>query len=138
MNVLETIKNDKPTVAAIKDYYNKVSAGLNLNNYQYFYFQCSESSSMEDCWWDYGFSTSDVSIDENNMIAIKIDEFVYYKDKQIQEILDKLEIKEFDKATLINTLTNEIYLFLIISCRSSVCKILSPVNFYFIISSKFH
>ena len=25
------------------------------------------------------------------MIAIKIDEFVYYKDKQIQEILDKLE-----------------------------------------------
>ena len=91
MNVLETIKNDKPTVAAIKDYYNKVSVGLNLNNYQYFYFQCSEMSTMEDSWWDYGFSTSDFSIDENNMIAIAIDEFVYYKDKQIQEILDKLE-----------------------------------------------
>lgn len=91
MNALDIIRKEKPSVEAIKDYFNKVSTGLNLNNYQYFYFQCSDDTTIVDSYWDYGFSTSDFSLDENNMVSIRLDDFIYYKDNQIQKILDELE-----------------------------------------------
>ena len=97
MNIITEIQESKPTVEAIKDYYDRVSAGMN-KQYKYFYLQCCVPNKANDIFelydymtWDYGFLTRDLSLDENNMIAVEIADFIRYTDKQIQDILDKLE-----------------------------------------------
>jgi hypothetical protein len=97
MNLITDIQEDKPSVEAIKDYYNKVSAGI-CRQYKFFYFQCcvpekaNENFELYDYMtWDYGFLSRDLSLDENNMIAVEIADFINFTDKQIQDILDKLE-----------------------------------------------
>lgn len=97
MNLITDIQEDKPSVEAIKDYYDKVSAGMS-RQYKFFYFQCcvpekaNENFELYDYMtWDYGFLTRDLSLDENNMIAVEIADFINFTDKQIQDILDKLE-----------------------------------------------
>ena len=97
MSLITEIQESKPTVEAIKDYYDKVSAGMS-RQYKFFYFQCcipnkvNENFELYDYMtWDYGFLTRDLSLDENNMIAVEIADFIRYTDKQIQDILDELE-----------------------------------------------
>lgn len=94
MSLITEIQENKPTVETIKYYYNKVSAGMN-KQYKFFYFQCcvpnKSIDNFESYDWDYGFLTRDLSLDENNMIAVEIADFIRYTDKQIQDILDKLE-----------------------------------------------
>lgn len=96
MNLITDIQANKPSVEAIKDYYNKVFIGRN-SQYKYFYFQCCTPTVKNDyelydyMTWDYGFLTRDISLDENNMIAVEIADFINFTDKQIQDILDKLE-----------------------------------------------
>ena len=96
MNLITDIQENKPSVEAIKDYYNKVSAGMN-KQYKFFYFQCctpkvKDKYELNDYMtWDYGFLTRDMSLDENNMIAVEIADFINFTDKQIQDILDELE-----------------------------------------------
>lgn len=97
MNLITEIQEDKPSVEAIKDYYDKVSAGI-CREYKFFYFQCcvpekaNENFELYDYMtWDYGFLSRDLSLDENNMIAVEIADFINFTDKQIQDILDKLE-----------------------------------------------
>lgn len=97
MSIITDIQVNKPTVEDIKYYYNKVSAGMN-SQYKFFYFQCCvpyksdyNFEPYDDMIWDYGFLNRDISLDENNMIAVEIADFIRYTDKQIQSILDKLE-----------------------------------------------
>lgn len=97
MSLITEIQESKPTVEAIKDYYDKVSAGMN-KQYKFFYFQCCAPEKFKDNFelydymtWDYGFLTRDLSLDENNMIVVEIADFIRYTDKQIQDILDELE-----------------------------------------------
>lgn len=96
MSIITDIQANKPTVEAIKAYYDKVSAGMNTQ-YNYFYLQCCVPSIKDDyvlyyyMIWDCGFLTRDISLDENNMIAVEIADFIRYTDKQIQDILDELE-----------------------------------------------
>ena len=97
MSIITDIQLDKPSVETIKYYYNKVSEGMN-KQYKFFYFQCCVPNKSIDNFelydymtWDYGFLTRDLSLDENNMIAVEITDFIRYTDKQIQDILDKLE-----------------------------------------------
>lgn len=91
MSLITDIQVNKPTVEEIKYYYNKVSAGMN-SQYKFFYFQCCVPNKSDDNMiWDYGFLNRDISLDENNMIAVEIADFIRYTDKQIQSILDKLE-----------------------------------------------
>ena len=96
MSLITEIQINKPTVEAIKDYYDKVSAGMN-KQYKFFYFQCCIPAIKNDyelydyMTWDYGFLTRDISLDENNMIAVEIADFINFTDKQIQDILDELE-----------------------------------------------
>lgn len=99
MSIITEIQESKPTVEAIKDYYDKVSAGIGMSRqYKFFYFQCCVPNKSNDNFelydymtWDYGFLTRDLSLDENNMIAVEIADLIRYTDKQIQDILDKLE-----------------------------------------------
>lgn len=97
MSIITDIQIHKPSVEAIKDYYDKVSPGIN-KQYKFFYFQCCVPNKSDDNFepyddmiWDYGFLTRDLSLNENNMIAVEIVDFIRYTDKQIQSILDKLE-----------------------------------------------
>lgn len=96
MNLITDIQANKPSVEIIKDYYDKVFIGRNPQ-YKYFYFQCCTPAVKKDyelydyITWDYGFLTRDISLDENNMIAVEIADFINFTDKQIQDILDKLE-----------------------------------------------
>lgn len=97
MSLITEIQESKPTVEAIKDYYNKVSVGMS-RQYKFFYFQCCVPNKSNDNFelydymtWDYGFLTRDLSLDENNMIAVEIANLIRYTDKQIQDILDELE-----------------------------------------------
>ena len=97
MSLITEIQVNKPTVEAIKDYYDKVSAGMN-KQYKFFYFQCYTPEKTNDNFelydymtWDYGFLTRDLSLDENNMIVVERADFIRYTDKQIQDILDELE-----------------------------------------------
>lgn len=97
MSIITDIQLNKPSVETIKYYYNKVSASIR-SQYKFFYFQCCVPNKSIDNFelydymtWDYGFLTRDLSLDENNMIAVEIADFIRYTDKQIQDILDKLE-----------------------------------------------
>lgn len=97
MNIITDIQVNKPSVETVKDYYYKVSPGMN-KQYKFFYFQCCVPNKSKDEFvlydymtWDYGFLTRDLSLNENNMIAVEIADFIRYTDKQIQSILDKLE-----------------------------------------------
>ena len=95
MNLIADIHENKPSVEMIKDYYNKVSAGMN-KQYMFFYFQCYTPDAKDNelydyMTWDYGFLTRDLSLDENNMIVVECADFIRYTDKQIQDILDELE-----------------------------------------------
>ena len=97
MSIISDIQVNKPIVEAIKDYYDKVSAGMN-NQYKFFYVQCCVPNKSDDNFelyddmiWDYGFLSRDISLDENNMIVVEIADFIRYTDKQIQDILDELE-----------------------------------------------
>lgn len=96
MSIVTDIQINKPTVETIKDYYEKVSAGMN-KQYKFFYFQCytpddnKENELYEYMTWDYGFLTRDLSLDETNMIVVECADFIRYTDKQIQDILDELE-----------------------------------------------
>lgn len=95
MSLVTEIQENKPTVEIIKDYYDKVSAG---RQYKYFYIQCYTPEMCKDNFelydymtWDYGYLTRDISLDENNMIAVELADFINFTDKQIQDILDELE-----------------------------------------------
>ena len=94
MSLVTEIQESKPTVEIIKDYYDKVSAG---RQYKYFYIQCYTPDENKDnelydyMTWDYGYLTRDISLDETNMIAVELADFISYTDKQIQDILDELE-----------------------------------------------
>lgn len=97
MSIITEIQESKPTVEAIKDYYDKVSVGMN-KQYTFFYIQCCVPNKSNDNFelydymtWDYGFLTRDLSLDENNMIVVERADFIRYTDKQIQDILDELE-----------------------------------------------
>lgn len=97
MSIITEIQENKPTVEAIKDYYDKVSVGRN-RQYNFFYIQCCVPNKNDDNFelydymtWDYGFLSRDISLDENNMITVEIADFIRYTDKQIQDILDELE-----------------------------------------------
>ena len=97
MSLIAEIQESKPTVEAIKDYYDKVSVGMN-KQYTFFYIQCCVPTKSNDNFdlydymtWDYGFLTRDLSLDENNMIVVERADFIRYTDKQIQDILDELE-----------------------------------------------
>ena len=97
MSIITDIQLNKPSVETIKYYYNKVSASIR-SQYKFFYFQCCVPNKSNDNFelydymtWDYGFFNRDLSLDENNMIAVEIADFIRYTDKQIQDILDKLE-----------------------------------------------
>ena len=113
MSLITEIQESKPTVEAIKDYYDKVSAGMS-RSYKFFYFQCCVPNKVNENFelydymtWDYGFLTRDLSLDENNMIAVEIADFIRYTDKQIQDILDELEqnaIKEAKRVEAENKL----------------------------------
>lgn len=104
MSLITDIQVNKPTVEAIKDYYDKISAGMS-RQYKFFYFQCCVPNKSNDNFelydymtWDYGFLTRDLSLDENNMIAVEIADFIRYTDKQIQDILDELERNAISEA----------------------------------------
>ena len=97
MSIITEIQESKPTVESIKDYYDKVSVGMN-KQYTFFYIQCCVPNKSNDNFelydymtWDYGFLTRDLSLDENNMIVVERANFIQYTDKQIQDILDELE-----------------------------------------------
>lgn len=97
MSLITDIQINKPSVETIKYYYDKVSVGRN-RQYNFFYFQCCVPNKNDDNFelydymtWDYGFLSRDISLDENNMIAVEIADFIRYTDKQIQDILDELE-----------------------------------------------
>ena len=97
MSIITDIQVNKPSVETVKDYYNKASAGIS-RQYKFFYFQCCVPNKSDDNFelyddmiWDYGFLSRDISLDENNMIAVEIADFIRYTDKQIQDILDELE-----------------------------------------------
>ena len=99
MSLITEIQVNKPTVETIKDYYDKVSAGIGMKKqYKFFYFQCYTPEKTNDnlelydyMTWDYGFLSRDLSLDENNMIVVECADFIRYTDKQIQDILDELE-----------------------------------------------
>ena len=97
MSIITEIQENKPTVEAIKDYYDKVSVGIS-RQYKFFYFQCCVPNKSDDNFelyddmiWDYGFMNRDLSFEYTNMIAVEIADFIRYTDKQIQDILDELE-----------------------------------------------
>lgn len=97
MSLITEIQLDKPSVETIKYYYNKVSSGIR-SQYKFFYFQCCVPNKSIDNFesydymiWDYGFLNRDLSFEHTNMIAVEIADFIRYTDKQIQDILDKLE-----------------------------------------------
>lgn len=97
MSIITDIQINKPSVETIKYYYNKASAGIS-RQYKFFYFQCCVPNKSDynfelydDMIWDYGFLNRDLSFEYHNIIAVKIADFIRYTDKQIQDILDKLE-----------------------------------------------
>lgn len=97
MSLITEIQLDKPSVETIKYYYNKVSSGIR-SQYKFFYFQCCVPNKVNENFelydymtWDYGFLNRDLSFEHTNMIAVEIADFIRYTDKQIQDILDKLE-----------------------------------------------
>lgn len=97
MSIITDIQANKPSVETVKDYYDKVSPGMN-KQYKFFYFQCCVPNKSDDNFepyddmiWDYGFLNRDLSFEHTNIIAVEIADFIRYTDKQIQDILDKLE-----------------------------------------------
>ena len=97
MSIITDIQLNKPSVETIKYYYNKVSASIR-SQYKFFYFQCCVPNKSNDNFelydymtWDYGFFNRDLYFEHINMIAVEIADFIRYTDKQIQDILDKLE-----------------------------------------------
>lgn len=91
MSIITDIQINKPSVETIKYYFNKASGGIS-RQYKFFYFQCCVPNKSDDNMiWDYGFMNRDLSFEYTNMIAVEIADFIRYTDKQIQDILDKLE-----------------------------------------------
>ena len=97
MSIITDIQINKPAVETIKYYYNKASDSIS-RQYKFFYFQCCVPNKSDDNFelyddmiWDYGFLNIDLSFEYTNMIAVEIADFIRYTDKQIQDILDKLE-----------------------------------------------